>query len=98
MNAPAKDEDLSATPDKPISKDTVLQRIREMDPKRWGKYTKSQMLNDPVAAAAAQKLFGGETAPAGVGQDQQALAWARANPGDPRAKMILNRLGADTEE
>lgn len=27
-------------------------------------------------------------------QDQQALQWAKANPNDPRAAAILQRLGA----
>jgi hypothetical protein len=26
-------------------------------------------------------------------QDQQAMAWAKANPQDPRAKAILQKLG-----
>ena len=67
MNSPAQAEDLTADPNNPVSKDTVLQRIREMDPKRWGKYTKSQMLNDPVASAAAQNLFGAGPGGAGGG-------------------------------
>jgi hypothetical protein len=39
----------------------------------------------PAAPSAAPQL---------TEEDQQALAWARANPADPRAAAILSRLGA----
>jgi len=78
--------------------DPVVQRIRQMDPKRWGKYSKAQILNDPVASRAAQELVMGSGGEGGGSLDQQALAWARANSGDPRAKAIMQRLGVPVEE
>jgi hypothetical protein len=50
----------------------------------------------PRAKEVVQELRGGEAkpnAPALQGQDLQALEWAKANPSDPRAAAIKQRLG-----
>jgi len=76
------------------SSDPVVQRIRNSD-KRYAKYTKAQILDDPVTNRMAQDMVMGTTGGGGMSQDQQALQWARQNPGDPRAKRILDRLGEE---
>lgn len=59
-------------------------------------YTQAKKGNAQPAATGAASAGGpaAGAAPALSSQDQQALAWAKANPKDPRAARINQRLGA----
>lgn len=52
-----------------------------------------ELQNKPVPAAVAPIAGGGAPAPQMTAQDQAALAWANANPNDPRAVKIKQKLG-----
>lgn len=51
---------------------------------KFGQMIESRAVNEGLA-----HLLPGNAAPAAAGEDAEALAWAMANPGDPRAQAII---------
>lgn len=66
------------------AQEQAFKPIIAKDPQRWNEYKKSVM--EQTVAPDETPDPGGTSHP----QDSEAVAWAKANPNDPRAKQILS--------
>jgi hypothetical protein len=79
------DKEAGVSPDDPNSNTQLLMKRKQLE--------YNQMFGVGAPAAGQNPPPAGAAAPARSPADQQALAWAAANPTDPRAAEIKRRLG-----